>query len=1191
MKKRMIYCNWRQLRKLLTIMKITLILTFLGLVQTFAGTVVGQTNRLNLKVNGTLEMILGEIEDQTDFHFFYRSEEIDLKQNFKIDVEGGTVFEILDDILPKANLTYQVFDKYIAVSASKHSPAVQQNQAIAQQQKITGKVTDNTGMPMPGVSVVIKGTAVGTVADTGGNFFLSGVSPNATLIFSFVGMKTQEIPLKGQTTLTVSMEEETFGLEEVVAVGYGTQKRANLTGAIDQINANDIAIRPTPDITLSLQGLMPGLNVQPNTGDPRATPDINIRGFNSINGGSPLVLVDGIEGELERINPSDIESVTVLKDAASAAIYGARGAFGVILITTKKGKEGDVKINYSNNFGWTTPTTRTDYISDPYLYGKTVDDALWGYNGTSYTGYDEEDWETIKKVSSGEIEPFHEIMPNGNAKFFYKTNWYDYLFRKWTPTQNHNISVSGGNEKLKGYLSGRYFKTGTIENIAEGHLVRYNLNANLSFKVNDWLEISDKIQLSTNDELTYGGYKGDWYDLFNSSVTMYFLFPFEPNFINGIPFDKNGAGAGAALESEAYWKQNYNEQIVNTFSATLTPVKDLVVNFDYSNKIYHTQNTTRLTNFDYITGAKLMAQTVGLNRLTESRGRSHYNALNLYATYTKNIGENHHFKLMAGYNQEEYEADNILGEQGNLLSSNLNNLSLGTELLRASGSASLWAVEGIFGRFNYDYKDRYLLEVNARRDGSSRFPSASRWGFFPSVSGGWRISREKFWEPIENVVSSLMLRSSYGKLGNQSVGLYTFTQTMNNSLSNWLIDGNKPNYVGVPAPLPRVVSWEETSTLGFGADLGFLDNKLKASFDWYEKKTTGMYLRGEPLPSVFGASEPKENIGGLSNKGFELSLSYQTKFDVKGSPMRIKANVSVSNFIAKITKYPNPQGVMSDYWEGQRLGEIWGYHIDGQFQTDEEAKAYQNSFTNPTKSLGQVYKYIVNTVQNKEWKGLKAGDVKYVDSDNDGEISKGNNTLDDHGDLRVIGNALPQFPFGFSFSADWKGFDVSLAGAGVMHQDWYPNGDLYWGFYYRPYLSFIRKDLLDEAWSPENTRGKYPQKYRGYAALGANRSLGEINDYYLTNLGYLRLKNLTIGYTIPQRITRKAHIDNLRVYFSGENILTWSFGKLTRYVDPEQAGSGINLSDPAGAANMNTGDEWTDYPLGKTYSIGVNITL
>ncbi|MDX9883544.1 MAG: SusC/RagA family TonB-linked outer membrane protein [Prolixibacteraceae bacterium] len=1169
-------------------MKLSIFIICLSVLTAVASGSFSQTTKVSLSMrNSSIEEVLRSIEDQSEYRFFY-TEKFAMDQKVNIDFQESDINEILDTVFKDTNIRYRIVGRQIALFSERNENLGPQGQ---QQKSVTGKVTDESGQPLPGVSVVVKGTTNGTVTDVNGKYTLSGIPADATLAFSFVGMKTREAPVGSKQIIDVVLQEETIGVDEVVVVGYGTQKRENLTGAIDQINASDIAARPSPDIILSLQGLMPGLNIQPNTGDPRSVPDINIRGFNSINGGSPLILVDGIEGELERVNPADIESVTVLKDAASAAIYGARGAFGVILVTTKRGKQGEVKVNYSNNFGWTTPTTRTDYISDPYLYGKTVDDALWGYNGTTYTGYVEDDWETIKKVADGEMEPFHEIMPNGNAKFFYKTNWYDYLFRKWTSTQNHNISISGGTEKIKGYLSGRYFKTGTIENIADGHLIRYNLNANLSFKVNNWLEISDKIQLSTDDDLTYGGYKGGWYDLFNSSVTMYFLFPFEPNFINGTPFDKNGAGAGAALESEAYWRRYYNEQFINTFSAILTPIKDLVVNFDYSNKIYHSANTTRLTNFDYMTGPKILAQTVGLNRLTESRNRNYYNAMNLYGTYTKNIGENHHFKLLAGYNQEEYESDNVLGEQGDLLVPNLTSLSLGTNLLRATGSASIWAIQGAFGRFNYDYKDRYLLEVNTRYDGSSRFPAESRWGLFPSVSAGWRISREKFWEPMQDVVNSLMLRSSYGKLGNQSVGLYTFAQTLSNSLTSWLVNGNKLNYVSVPAPLPSVVSWEETSTLGFGADFGFLKNKLKASFDWYEKQTTGMYLPGEPLPAVFGASEPKENIAGLSNKGFEFSLGYNTQLNVKGSPMKIKASLSVSNFVAKITKYPNPEGVMSDYWEGQRLGEIWGYHIDGQFQSDEEAQAYQASFANPTKDLAQVYKYVVNTVQNKEWKGLKAGDVKYIDSDGDGEISKGNYTLEDHGDLQVIGNALPQFPFGFNVAADWKGFDISIAGAGVMHQDWYPNGDLFWGFYQRPYLSFIRKDLLDEAWSPENPGGKYPQKYRGYVALGANRSLGEANDYYLTNVGYLRVKNLTIGYTIPKRITQKAHIENLRVYFSGENILTWSFGNLTRYMDPEQAGSGINFSDPNDAVKMNTGDEWSDYPLGKTFSFGINVTL
>ncbi|HRO69202.1 MAG TPA: SusC/RagA family TonB-linked outer membrane protein, partial [Chitinophagaceae bacterium] len=591
--------------------------------------------------------------------------------------------------------------------------------------------------------------------------------------------------------------------------------------------------------------------------------------------------------------------------------------------------------------------------------------------------------------------------------------------------------------------------------------------------------------------------------------------------------------------------------------------------------------------FSQLTGNKALLQTVGVNRLTESRNRSFYNALNVYGTYNTNL-ENHHFKLLLGYNHEDYESDNILAEQGGLLFNDLANLNLGTDLLRADGSASIWAIKGYFGRFNYDFKNKYLLEVNARYDGSSRFPKESRWGLFPSVSAGWYVSREKFWEPIRRVVSSFKLRTSYGKLGNQNVGLYTFSQILGLGQTTWLNNGTRLNYAGLPAPLPSAVSWESTRTVDLGVDLAFFNNRLTASFDWYEKNTSEMYLPGEPLPAVFGAAEPKENIASLRNRGFEFSLGYTNKFTVAGSPLNFKATASIYNFEGVITKYPNPNGVMSTYWERQKLGQIWGYHIDGQFQSDKEASDYQNSFANPSRDLGKVYKYIINTVQNTEWKGLKAGDVKYVDLDGDGSIDKGEYTLADHGDLRPIGNAMPQFPFGFSIMADWKGFDLSIAGTGVSRQDWYPTGDIFWGPYERPYLSFIRKDLATNAWTPETPGNTYPQIYRGYASLGAERSLGEVNDYYLTNVGYLRIRNLTVGYTLPASMTRRIKVQNLRIYLSGENILTWRFGKLTRYIDPEQAGSGINYNNPGDAVQRA---RLEDYPIGKTISAGISLTL
>ncbi|GGW30308.1 SusC/RagA family TonB-linked outer membrane protein [Arenibacter certesii] len=1066
------------------------------------------------------------------------------------------------------------------------------SQGFGQDRVVTGSVVDEENFPLPGVTVQLKNTQKGAITDFDGNFTISVPDNDENiLIFSYLGYARQEVALGSSNSVSVVMEDDVSALDEVVVVGYGTQKKENLTGAISQISAEDIAMRPSPDIVGTLQGLMPGLNIQVNTGDPTATPDINIRGFNSINGGGPLVMIDGIEGDIGRVNPEDIQNVTVLKDAASAAIYGARGAFGVILITTKSGKSGDMRINYTTNYGFTSPTTRTDFVSDPYVYGKTVDAAIFGYNGSSYTGYDDMDWETIRMVANGEIEPFHQKQPNGSYKFFYKTDWHDYLFKKVQPSSIHNISISGGGDKLKGYLSGRVYNRETINNIQDSDFNRYNLKSTLTFDVNDWLQLSNNTLFSREMNQEYGGFRNGYGGLW-STTTWYDMMAFYPYEIDGVPTDvgrsgNGGQGGGPAMEDGNNWRKFNTEQFTNTFRAKVTPIKNLEINFDYSNRITNTHNTYRYNPFEYLSTDRLTLTTAGVNSLGEYRWRDYYNALNVFGTYSLQLLDDHNFKLLAGYNQEDYDRDRVYAQQGGLLIRDKANLAFGTEMLNADGSALLWAVQGYFGRFNYDYKNKYLLEVNARYDGSSRFPEDSRWGFFPSISAGWQVNREEFWKPLEEVVSSLKLRGSYGELGNQSVPVNTFQSLMPMGLSSWMNHGEPLNYVSAPGPLPKVVTWETTKTLDFGVDLGFMGNKLTTTFDWYRKETEGMYLPSTPLPSVFGASEPRENLASLRNTGFELGIGYKDSFMVGGSPLAIRASGSLSNFKGVITKYDNPEGLMSSYWEGQELGQIWGYRTDGQFQSDEEAKAYQDSFDNPSQDLGDVYRYILNTVQNNEWNKLRAGDVKYLDTNGDGKIDKGDYTLENHGDLVPIGNAMPKYTFGFNLSTSWKGIDVSLAGAGVGKQNWYPTGDIYWGTYQRPYLTFLRKDLVNNAWTPESG-GKYPQIYRGYASLQSRRSLYEMNDLYLENVGFLRVKNLTIGYTIPQEIMSKVNIQKLRVYFSGENLFTWRFGNLTKYIDPEQAGSAINYSNPGSAVGRA---DLRDYPMGKTISIGINLGL
>lgn len=1171
--------------KIALVMKLITLIMILALVDVSAK---GYSQRFTLdEVNVPLKKVLKAIEAQSSYVFFYDAR--DVEQMVKVKVKKASLEETLAACFRDLAIDYKIVDRTILLQQKLLAP--KPAEPLMVRIVVRGRVTDKKGNPLVGASVKTKSETKITVTNSEGGFELPDVDENETIVISYSGFITREVAAKNTAALSsLSLTENVQNLNEVVVVGYGTQKKVNLTGAVVQVSGTDIGNHPTANMTNSLQGLLPGLNIQANTGDPSDKPDINIRGFNSINGGSPLILIDGIQGDIDRVNPLDVENVTVLKDAASAAIYGARGAFGVILVTTKKGREGTVVVNYTNNFGATTPIVRTDYISDPYVYGRTVDAALSGYNGTNYTGWTTDaDYDRAKQVAAGTLAPFREKQADGSYKFFDKTNWYDLIFRQWQPSETHNISISGGNDKVQAYLSGRSYKVGTIQANVGASLVKYNIKGNINFKANKWLEVGDNISVSTSNQIDYAGSKSGYSGIYNGN-TYYFLFPFMPSAIDGIPYDYNGYGQIAALANRDNYARNYSEQLVNTLSGKITPVKDLVLNIDYSNTINQIANTIRENPISYLTTIKAVPSTVGVNSLTEVRNRNYYNALNVYGTYSKNLfHDEHHLKLLLGYNQEKFNADNITAQQGNLLINNLSSLNLGTNLLQATGSGSIWSVMGYFGRFNYDYKNKYLLEVNGRYDGSSRFPGVSRYGFFPSVSAGWYLSRENFFKPLKNTINTMKLRASYGQLGNQNIDLYTFSQILSTGQTGWLVNGSRLNYVGAPSPLPSVVSWENSKTIDFGVDLGFFHDKLTASFDWYQKDISGMYVPGQPLPAVFGASEPKENIASLRDRGFELSLTYNDIFNVKGSPLHVKATASVYNFTGVITKYPNPNGLMSSFYEGQQLGDIYGYHIAGQFQSDAEAQAYQAKFANPSTSLGQVYNYELNIVQNTQFKGLRGGDLMYVDVNGDGAINKGNNTLANHGDLVKIGNAMPKLPFGFSVSADWKNFDLMIAGTGVMHQDWYPTGNIYWGSYERPYLSFIRKDLITNAWTPETPQNTYPQISRGYASLGALRSLGEVNDYYLTNVGYLRIKNLSLGYTLPEKLTRKISVQRLRVYFSGENLLTWSFGGLTKYIDPETAGSGINYSSPGNATTIARAGE--SYPLGKVYSLGLSVTF
>ncbi|SMO58463.1 TonB-linked outer membrane protein, SusC/RagA family [Fodinibius sediminis] len=1065
-------------------------------------------------------------------------------------------------------------------------------------QEVSGIVTDEAGTPLPGVNILVKGTNTGTSSGAEGGFELTVPSLQDTLVFSFIGYGKQEISINGRSEIKVQMQSEALSSKELIVVGYGTQEEENLVGFVSKAGVEDISTRPSADIARSLQGAVPGLNIRSSSGgDPSATPEINIRGFNSINGGSPLVLVDGIEEDLANVNPNNIESVTVLKDAQAAAIYGARGSFGVVLVTTKSGREGVFEVEYSNNVGFTTNTARTDFVTNPATYARWADGAIGNYHSGCYVCYDEEDYEVAEQVANGEREPFYEQQPDGTYKFYENNDYYDILFKDRRPHVMHNLSVSGGSDKLRGAVSGRIYRRDRIQNIQDAVMRRYNLQLNLTATPYEWLELSAINRFSSRFDEQYAGTKNGWGGAFGVSKWRD-LFPNYPAFVDGegvsVGRTRNGyvGRLGALKEGAAHREWRYEKQ-TNTLKAELSPIDALVLNMDYSYSIDRTDRTFSYTPFSYLSGNELeLVENAGLNRHNEYRWKDYYKALNIYGTYTQGVAERHNFKLMLGFNQEVFDRDRVGARIEELLTKDKANLSFGTEMLDMSGSTLEWALQGYFGRFNYDYDDRYLLEVNTRYDGSSRFPEGNRWGLFPSVGVGWQVDNESFWRSsLANVVSSLKLRASYGKLGNQNVGVNTFRQLIGMGKKSWLVNGQEVNYARAPEPLPANIGWEKITSTNIGVDMGFVEDKLTTSLDLYERNTSDMYLPGQPLPAVFGASEPRRNYASMRNRGFELTVGYNDQFNIMGSALSFDIQANISNNKGVITKFDNPNGLLSTFWEGQKLGEIWGYRIDGQFQSDEAAAAFQNQFG--TENLVEVYRGILDWGSNSDWNYLRGGDLKYVDVDGDGEINNGENTLEDPGDLQRIGNAMPQFPYGFSISANWKNIDVSVIGQGIAKQHWYPSGPLYWATFHRPYVSFIRKDMLDKVWDSEHPNDPdriYPQRQRAYNALSSGRMSANVNDHYLTNIGYLRLKNITIGYTLPTDFTEKVNLKRLRIFVSGENLFTWRFGGLTEYLDPEEVGAHVSYSNPNGVRAKPPRDTQL-YPMGKTYSAGVEVSL
>lgn len=1059
---------------------------------------------------------------------------------------------------------------------------------------IKGVVIDKmTDEPIIGASIAVKGTATGTITDFDGQFTIEATT-GQYLQISYIGYESYEQRVAANNDMyRITLAEATSELDEVVVVGYGSQKKVNLTGAVSVIDQKDIVGRPTPNMATALQGIDPALNLTMSAGGPGAGYEFNIRGVASINNSSttkPLVLVDGVEMDLARVNSNDIESVSILKDASAAAIYGSKAAAGVILVTTKSGKEGLApQVTVDVKAGWKAPTTEHDFITQGFWSAYISDIFMLQHTKTAMTTYTDADyaelWMRLNDETENAERPWVVTQNDGTYKYYANFDWYDQLYNSNRPMQDYNISLKGGNDRINYFISGRYFMEDGMykQNTDRWHQITQRAKVNINIK--PWLHYGVNFSFFSS-KYTYPGTESSR-ELFRvgSLHAMAYIPATNPDgsavYLNPWIYSGMGTvgdGMSALLLNGKHKNENINREMVVQNTLTFDITKQLTLNADYSFKWRLKEISNRSVKVPY-SSKEGTTDYIDNFRSVDS----YHQQLARYQTHNYNVylrwaptWDRHSLTVTAGYNGEMYRYHSLEAERLDLMTEDLSSFNFAKgEVTELSESIKTYATNGFFARVNYNWAERYLFELSVRADASSRFAPGYRWAVTPGGSFGWRMSEEPFWEDISDWWTNAKIRLSAGQLANQMTGYYDYIQSVSaDGVFDQEITLNGSSvltYATEADPNAGTLTWEKMTTYDAGLDLAWLNNRLTFTGDIYMRNTEGMLNTGTALPSVYGATDPKQNSANMSTKGWELSILWRDKHKVAGKIFNYEIGGGVGNYKTVITKYNNPEKLLSTYYEGQVLGEIWGYEIDGLFGSWDEVNDYLTT-VNPIES--EVYTDIMKEV-NSAAPGLHPGDVRYVDLDGDGKITSGNSTVDNPGDRRVIGNKLPRYNYNFHVSADWYGIDFSLYFQGVGRRDWYPNTEstTFWGPYSRPYQGFMETTFMNNVWSEDNPDAYFP-RYRAYEALGEANSLGPANTRYMQNIGYLRLKNVTIGYTLP---CWKKVFSDFRIYFSAENPWYWSpLKKYTRSIDPESA---------------NASSQAITYGFAKSFTFGITATF
>jgi TonB-linked SusC/RagA family outer membrane protein len=1069
---------------------------------------------------------------------------------------------------------------FLLIGVGTASANVTYSQYSQQQSRtISGVIKDETGELLIGVNIRVKGSDTGTVTNTNGEFTLSVNESNPVLVFSYMGYKIVELQPGNQGYISLTLYPDEFTLEDVVVVGYGVQKKINLSGAVQAVGGAALENRPIANVGSGLQGLVPNLNITNGSGRADDAPVINIRGFTSINdkNGEAFILVDNMpvsRDELARLNPNDIDNVSVLKDASAAAIYGARAAFGVVLITTKAAKSGDLQVNFSGNYAIRNRgiapgiETNVEKVMNMKAAARYPLSAIFNAQQLEYG----------KQISAN--PNLDRIIPNPsnpNAWQYYgETDWFNETHNKTAASYTANLNISKKTDNLSYYVSGGYYQQDGLLKYGNDILKRYNFRSKADIK------LTNRWSLGANISYTRVDYDSPTF------LDGYFYWQVNRTSSLDIPRNPDGTWSKAGAEmigvlNEGGRREDRTNELQTSFTTQFDIIKNIWrinadVNFRFTNMGRDQSNL----GVPYRVGPDQPLQVTfgerggsgnSVNNVHYYSLENKYSVYNIYTNFTKTFAEKHFLNAMVGYNREFTQRYYYAMSKTGMITTALPEINLSTGDATVSNSRNELALEGIFGRLNYVYDNRYIFEASGRYDGSSRFPKGDRYGFFPSASVAWLVVNERFFTDLADKlkVTNLKLRGSYGSLGNQvlidsdgSQLYYPSIPYMSASKMSYILDGVQPMMMNQPGVVSPTLTWESVRTINFGLDFG-LFNRFDLNFDLYTRYTDDMLTQSKELPGVFGANPPKTNAADLKTSGWELSLAYRDKFTLNETPFNWSAKFMISDSKTTITKYDNPTKNFgksgTTYYEGMRVGEIWGFTTDGYFKTQEEVNAL-NQRDIGTDDVGYTF---------------QVGDIKMKDLDGDNKITFGDNTVANPGDRRIIGNTSARFPYSIELTADWKGFDARVLFQGVGKRDWYPGAAsiYFWGVFAQPWTNVTKKNM--DHWTEDNPNAYFP-RVKAYAAEDANMELAAAQTKYMQDASYLRMKNLTLGYTIPKQMLKKWHISSLRLYFSAENLCTIS-----------NLDKGIDL-DPEIIDRYNGFDSGT-YPMQQSYSFGVNLTF